>query len=101
MQWLEPLHDRLVVKRDTQPEKTEGGLIIPESAQTKLAQGLVVQVGRGKTLDNGGWRPNTVNSGQTVLFSRYAGEEVVFGTESFVVLREEDVLGIVHNYPST
>ncbi len=90
-----PLHDRLLVKRVKEEEKTKGGIIIPDTAKEKPLEGKVIAVGNGKLLENGKTQPLDVKAGDTVLFSKYAGTEVKIDGEDLLILREEDILGIV------
>jgi len=92
---IRPLHDRVVVQRIEEDDKTEGGLYIPETAKEKPIQGKVIAVGEGKTLDNGEKRPMSVKEGDTVVFAKYAGTEVSVGGEDVLVMREDDIMGIV------
>ena len=90
-----PLHDRLLVRRLEEEEKTAGGIIIPDSAKEKPAQGKVVTVGPGKLNDSGDRVALQVKEGDTVLFSKYGGTDVNLDGEEYLILREDDVLGIV------
>jgi len=92
---IKPLQDRILVKRIEEEEKTKGGIIIPDSAKEKPQEGKVVAVGDGKLLDNGTKVPLTVKPGDKILFGKYAGTEVKIDGEEHLILREEDVLGIV------
>jgi len=92
---IKPLHDRILVKRLEEEEETAGGIIIPDSAKEAPAEGTVIAVGPGKTNDKGETAALTVKEGDTVLFSKYAGTEVKIGGTEHLVMREEDVLGIV------
>lgn len=100
MTWLQPLHDRLLIKLAPLPEKTKGGLVLPESAQERQRQGTVIHTGNGKPLDNGITRSMSVYSGQEVLFPKFVGEEVTVDGETLVVIREEDVIGVIHSPPA-
>jgi chaperonin GroES len=92
---IRPLQDRLLVKRVDEEDKTAGGIIIPDSAKEKPQEGKVVAVGPGKTADDGKLVPLDVKKGDRVLFSKYAGTEVnIEGTEHLII-REDDVLGIL------
>jgi len=91
---IRPLHDRIVVKRLESETKTKGGIIIPDSAKEKPIEGRVVAVGNGKLLRDGKLRPLDVKVGDTVLFGKYAGNEVKIDGEDFVLLREDDLLAI-------
>jgi len=92
---IRPLHDRVVVQRIEEDDKTEGGLYIPDTAKEKPIQGKVIAVGEGKTLDNGEKRPMAVKEGDTVVFAKYAGTEVAAGGEDVLVMREDDIMGVV------
>lgn len=92
---IRPLHDRLLVRRLEEEEKTAGGIIIPDSAKEKPAQGKVVTVGPGKLSDSGDRVALQVKEGDTVLFSQYGGTDVNLNGEEYLILREDDVLGIV------
>lgn len=93
-QRVKPLHDRIIVKRLEEEEKSKGGIIIPDTAKEKPVQGKVVAVGAGKRED-GKVLPLDVKAGDTVLFAKYAGTEIKLDGEEHLILREEDVLGIV------
>ena len=92
---LRPLQDRLIVKRLPEEEKTAGGIIIPDSAKEKPAQGEVVAVGSGKVLENGKVRPLDVKVGDRILFGKYAGSEIKVGGEEQLILREDEILGVI------
>ncbi len=92
---LIPLHDRLVVERLEQEQKTAGGILIPDNAKEKPIRGKVIAVGNGKVLENGTVRALDVKAGQTVLFGKYAGTEVRVDNKDLLVLREDDVLAII------
>lgn len=92
---IRPLHDRILVKRLESEEKTAGGIIIPDNAKEKPIQGKVVAVGNGKTLDDGSVRKPEVHPGDTVLFSKYSGSEVKIDGDEHLILREDDILGVV------
>jgi chaperonin GroES len=92
---IRPLQDRILVKRVDEEEKTSGGIIIPDTAKEKPQEGKVVAVGAGKVADDGKVTPLEVKKGDRVLFSKYAGTEVnIEGTEHLII-REDDVLGIL------
>ncbi len=91
---IRPLHDRLVVKRTQEEEKTKGGLIIPDTAKEKPIEGTVVAVGSGKELKNGKVHPLEVKAGDKVLFGKYSGTEVKVDGEDLVLLREDDVVAV-------
>ncbi|HMR78575.1 MAG TPA: co-chaperone GroES [Polyangiaceae bacterium] len=92
---IRPLHDRLVVKRVEEEEKTKGGIIIPDAAKEKPIEGNVVAVGNGKLLDNGKLRALDIKAGDRVLFGKYSGTEVKIDGEDHLILREDDVLGVL------
>ena len=92
---IRPLNDRLLVKRLEEEEKTAGGIIIPDSAKEKPAEGKVEAVGPGKVADNGERVPLQVKAGDQVLFSKYGGTDVRIDGEDFLIMREDDILGIV------
>jgi len=92
---VRPLHDRLVVKRIAEEEKSRGGIIIPDSAKEKPAEGEVIAVGNGKLLEAGTLRALDVKAGDKVLFGKYAGTEIKVNGEEHLILREDDILGIV------
>lgn len=92
---IRPLYDRIVVRRLENESMTAGGIVIPDNAKEKPMQGEVVAVGEGKLLDNGEKCALTVKIGDKVLFGKYSGTEVKMGAEELVVMREDDVMGIV------
>lgn len=92
---IRPLNDRLLVKRLKEEEMTAGGIIIPDSAKEKPAEGDVVAVGPGKVADNGERVALQVKEGDMVLFSKYGGTDVRLDGEDFLIMREDDILGIV------
>lgn len=92
---IRPLHDRLVVKRSSEEEKTKGGIIIPDSAKEKPIQGTVIAVGSGTILKNGKVQPLDVKVGDVVLFGKYSGTEVKLDGDEHVLLREEDLLAVI------
>ena len=91
---LKPLHDRIIVKRTEQQEKTAGGLYIPDSSKEKTPEGVVVAVGPGLPDGNGSWTDMTVSVDDVVVFGRHAGIEVKDGEETYVILKESDVLAV-------
>ncbi|NLI80616.1 MAG: co-chaperone GroES [Deltaproteobacteria bacterium] len=91
---LRPLHDRVIVKRLEEEERTSGGIIIPDTAKEKPQQGKVVAVGKGRFLENGQVVALVVKEGDRVLFSKYAGTEVKVEGEELLIMREEDILGV-------
>ena len=92
---IRPLNDRILVKRLEQEAKTAGGIIIPDSAKEKPAEGKVVAVGPGKTNDKGDRVVLQVKEGDRVLFSKYGGTEVKISGEEYLIMREDDILGVV------
>ena len=90
-----PLHDRVVVRRITADEKTPGGIIIPDTAKEKPQEGEVVALGTGKRDDDGKIIEFTVKKGDKVLISKYGGTEVKIEGESYLIMREDDILGII------
>ncbi len=92
---IRPLHDRVLVKRVEEETKTKGGIIIPDSAKEKPIEGIVVAAGNGKILDNGEVRKLDVKAGDRVLFGKYSGSEVKIEGVEHLILREEDILGIL------
>jgi len=92
---IRPLHDRLVVKREAEERKSPGGIVIPDTATEKPVFGKVIAVGKGKILENGDIRPLDVGVGDKILFGKYSGTEVKVNGEELVVMREEDVMGVV------
>ncbi|HIP83842.1 MAG TPA: co-chaperone GroES [Desulfocapsa sulfexigens] len=92
---IRPLNDRLLVKRLEEEKMTAGGIIIPDSAKEKPAEGEVVAVGPGKVADGGERVALQVKEGDMVLFSKYGGTDVKLDGEDFLIMREEDILGIV------
>jgi chaperonin GroES len=92
---IRPLQDRIIVKRVTEEEKSKGGIIIPDTAKEKPQQGKVIAVGKGKVLEDGTQRPLDVKAGDTILFGKYAGTEVKIDGEEHLILREDDVLGVI------
>ena len=92
---IRPLQDRIIVKRVQEEEKTKGGIIIPDSAKEKPIEGKVIAAGTGKVLEDGKVRPLDVKAGDRVLFSKYAGTEIKLEGEEFLIMREEDILGVL------
>ena len=90
-----PLHDRILVQRLEEGETMRGGIIIPDSAKEKPQQGKVISVGKGKSNDEGKVFPLDVKAGDTVLFGKYGGTEIKLDGEDFLIMREEEVLGIL------
>ena len=93
---VRPLGDKILVKRDEAATKTETGIFLPESAKDKPKQGKVVALGAGiLNKDKGTYVPFTVKKGDSIIFSSYAGTEVKYGGEEFLIMREEDILGVI------
>ena len=92
---IRPLHDRVLVKRIAEQQKTKGGIIIPDTAREKPIEGKVIAVGNGKILEDGTVRKMAVKKGDRVLFGKYNGTEVKVEGEDALILREDDILGIV------
>lgn len=92
---LRPLQDRIIVKRLEEESKTAGGIFIPETAKEKPQKGEVVAVGNGKKTDDGKILPVDVKTGDKVLFGKYAGTEIKVDGEEFLIMREDDILGIM------
>jgi chaperonin GroES len=94
---IRPLHDRVIVKRIENENKTKGGLFIPDSAKEKPIEGTVLAVGNGRILDDGSVRKLEVKAGDRVLFGKYSGTEVKLEGEEHLILREDDILGVVES----
>ena len=92
---LTPLHDRIVVRRIEEGETTRGGIIIPDSAKDKPQEGEVISVGKGKSNEEGKVLPLDVKAGDRILFGKYAGTDIKIDGEDFLIMREEEVLGIL------
>lgn len=92
---VRPLHDRILVRRMAEEEKTAGGLFIPDSAKEKPQRGEIVAAGKGRVTEDGKVLPLEVKAGDKVLFSKYAGTEIKLSGEEFLMMREEDILGII------
>ena len=92
---IRPLQDRIIVKRIEEEEKTKGGIIIPDSAKEKPMEGEVIAVGSGKVLDNGTKQAPEVKTGDRVLFGKYSGTEVKIDGVEHLIMREDDILGVV------
>lgn len=92
---IRPLNDRLLVKRLEEITKTAGGIIIPDSAKEKPAEGTVIAVGPGKTNDKGDRVTLQVKAGDKVLFSKYGGTDVKLDGEDFIIMREDDIMGVI------
>jgi chaperonin GroES len=92
---IRPLHDRILVRRIEEEQKTKGGIIIPDTAKEKPQEGKVVAVGKGRVLEDGTVRPLDVQKGDRVLFSKYAGSEIKLEGEEHLIVREDDVLAVL------
>ncbi|MBW1755872.1 MAG: co-chaperone GroES [Deltaproteobacteria bacterium] len=92
---IRPLHDRILVRRVKEEDTTKGGIIIPDTAKEKPIEAKVVAVGTGRILDSGEIRPLAVKKGDLVLFGKYGGTEVKIDGEDHLILREDDILGII------
>jgi len=92
---IRPLHDRVLVRRVEEEKKTPGGIVIPDTAAEKPMQGEVVAAGNGKIQDNGEIRALEVKKGDKVLFGKYSGTEVKVDNEDLLVMREDDIMGII------
>ncbi len=92
---IRPLHDRIIVERLEEETKTAGGIIIPDSAKEKPQQGKIIAVGKGKKTEDGKVLPLDVKVGDKVLFGKYAGTEVKIEGKEFLMMREEDVMGVI------
>ncbi len=92
---IRPLYDRLIVRRVAEEEKTKGGIIIPDTAKDKPTEGEVVAAGKGRLTEDGKVIPMDVKQGDRILFSKYAGNEVKIDGVEYLIMREEDVLGII------
>src|SRR3984885_10229050 len=90
-----PLHDRILIKRIEEQETAKGGIIIPDSAKEKQQEGEVVAVGNGKKTDEGKIIPLDVKPGDRILFGKYSGSEIKVDNEDYLILKEEEVLGVV------
>jgi chaperonin GroES len=92
---IRPLHDRVLVRRLDEDRTSPGGIVIPDSAAEKPSQGEVVAAGNGKLMDSGDLRPLDVKAGDKVLFGKYSGTEVKVDGEELLVMREDDIMGII------
>lgn len=90
-----PLHDRVLVRRIEPDQKTSGGIIIPDSAAEKPMEGEIVATGNGMVNDNGDVRPLDVKTGDSVIFSKWAGTEITIDDEELMVMKESDIIGII------
>jgi chaperonin GroES len=94
---VRPLYDRIVVKRIEEKESVQGGIIIPDSAKEKPQEGEVVAVGKGKRLEDGKVIPLDVKVGDRILFGKYSGNEIKLDNDEFLIMREDEVLGVLEN----
>lgn len=92
---IRPLHDRVIVKRIEEERKTAGGIVIPDNAAEKPDQGEVLAIGTGKVMEDGKVRPLAVKVGDRVLFGKYSGSSVKMDGDELLVMREEDIMGVV------
>jgi chaperonin GroES len=92
---IRPLQDRVIVKRVEEEEKTKGGIIIPDTAKEKPMEGKIIAVGKGKVLEDGKIHPLDVKAGDRVLFAKYGGTEVKIDEEEHLIMREDDILGVI------
>ena len=92
---IRPLQDRIIVKRVEEESKSKGGIIIPDTAKEKPMEGKVIAVGKGKVLEDGTVRPLEIHKGDRVLFSKYSGTEINIEGEEHLIIREDDVLGVL------
>jgi len=94
---IRPLHDRILVKRIEEKEVSKGGIIIPDTAKEKPIEGKVVATGKGKLLENGEMKALEVKEGDRILFGKYSGTEIKIEGEEFLMMREDDVLGVIES----
>ena len=92
---VRPLHDRLIVERIEDTKQQVGGIIIPDTAKEKPQQGKILAVGKGKVKDDGALTPLDVKAGDTVLFGKYAGQEITLDGTEYLIMREDDILGVI------
>ena len=92
---IRPLHDRILVKRLEEGESAQGGIIIPDTAKEKPQQGEVAAVGSGKLLENGERAPVDVKIGDRILFGKYSGSEIKVGGQEYLIVREDEILGVL------
>ena len=94
---VRPLHDRIIVQRIEEGEQKVGGIIIPDTAKEKPQQGKVIAVGKGKVEKDGKVTPLDVKEGDTVLFGKYSGQEIKLDGEEYIIMREDEVLGVIES----
>src|ERR1700726_4521783 len=95
-----PLHDRILVRRVEEVGTTRGGIIIPDTAKDKPQEGEVISIGKGKISEEGKVRPLDVKEGDRILFGKYSGPEIKLDGEDFIIMREEEVLGVISGAPA-
>jgi chaperonin GroES len=95
-----PLHDRILIRRVEEADTTRGGIIIPDSAKDKPQEGEVISAGKGKISEEGKVRPLDVKEGDRILFGKYSGTEIKIDGEDFIIMREEEVLGVLTGAPT-
>jgi len=94
---IRPLHDRILLKRKTEEDRTAGGLYIPDSAKERATQATVVAVGKGRTLQDGTVVALKIKAGDTVLFGKYAGNEIKHNDEELLLMREDEILAVIES----
>ena len=94
---IRPLHDRILIKRLEEGEQKVGGIIVPDTAKEKPQQGKVIAAGTGKIRDDGTRQPPDVKAGDRILFGKYSGQDIRLDGEDYLIMREEDVLGVIGN----
>lgn len=92
---IRPLQDRIIVKRLEEEDTTKGGIIIPDTAKEKPSEGLVIAIGKGKVLENGKQLPLEVKKNDRILFGKYSGTDIKIEDEEYLIMREDDVLGVI------
>ena len=92
---IRPLQDRVIVERVDAEEKSAGGIIIPDTAKEKPQEGKVIAVGKGKRKEDGGLIPPDIKAGDRILFSKYAGSDVTLDGKEYIIMREDDILGVL------
>ena len=97
---VRPLHDRIIVQRIEEGEQKIGGIIIPDTAKEKPQQGKVVAAGQGKSKDDGKRVPLDVKAGDTILFGKYSGQEIKIDGDEYLIMREDEVLGVIEGHES-
>ena len=92
---IRPLQDRVIVERVDAEEKSAGGIIIPDTAKEKPQEGKIIAVGKGKRKEDGGLIPPDIKAGDRILFSKYAGSDVTLDGKEYIIMREDDILGVL------